>query len=421
MAPPPGVIAMAMGSWFVGDVFAKSRESRSLSSRVRPTATGLLGGLGGALSMLLANSLFSVLPLLAVAAVTVAGGAMIYRTGRRLKSSLKGASRSLFQVARQGNSYRMTLWPEQLGRLYLLSGTIKQGTGEDDFYFSRTEGLEVLWYLRVTGEYVEFMERDPTLRAAQGSALEPAVRTATTDKILGKARIVERSSISGKVVIDLDKLLLEDLFGLKGALEDYYGANLEIERDLSPVEEVKAFARNVEVTARMTFLKNSDGGEEDAVVDEANRVPLTLRYSLSALPEPGFRSRFADQRIGYFTQPYEDWSNETVLNVTRHLITRWRLEKTDPSSKLSRFESRLLIGWTPRSPGSIGILFGVRYSIGIRLLKIFLVFIEMPAYLLSIVGHKVLVATQLKSSFLSKYFHTDLPLKSGPNDKENEI
>jgi hypothetical protein len=47
-------------------------------------------------------------------------------------------------------------------------------------------------------------------------------------------------------------------------------------------------------------------------------------------------SRYADPRVGYFTIAYEDYSGARDPDVeTRELITRFRLEKKDPDTKLS--------------------------------------------------------------------------------------
>ena len=62
---------------------------------------------------------------------------------------------------------------------------------------------------------------------------------------------------------------------------------------------------------------------------------MVIHYSLAKLPDPGYRSRIADQRVGHFLNATRDFgSNDPDTTFVRY-INRWRLEKADPKAKLS--------------------------------------------------------------------------------------
>lgn len=58
---------------------------------------------------------------------------------------------------------------------------------------------------------------------------------------------------------------------------------------------------------------------------------IKLRYSLSTMPEPGFRPRYADDRVGHFMMVAKDFSRDDVDTRYIRYVTRWRLEKEKPS------------------------------------------------------------------------------------------
>jgi hypothetical protein len=109
------------------------------------------------------------------------------------------------------------------------------------------------------------------------------------------------------------------------------------------VEEIKAFPENIEVRSTLTW----NFGPPPLPPTSPNapppaRIPGNLRslsvmvhYSMVLLPEKPMMGRFFDPRVGYFIQPFEEYANEENRVETKGFITRYRLEKKDPSAALS--------------------------------------------------------------------------------------
>jgi hypothetical protein len=63
---------------------------------------------------------------------------------------------------------------------------------------------------------------------------------------------------------------------------------------------------------------------------------VTMHYSWSVLPEStGYKPREADYRVGFFVTPFDDLNNVGNQTLRTRYINRWKLEKADPSLKLS--------------------------------------------------------------------------------------
>ncbi len=62
---------------------------------------------------------------------------------------------------------------------------------------------------------------------------------------------------------------------------------------------------------------------------------VVLHYSMVKLPEEPMTPRLFDERVGYFSVRQTDYSRSEHQASERRYITRWRLEKKDPSAALS--------------------------------------------------------------------------------------
>jgi len=116
-------------------------------------------------------------------------------------------------------------------------------------------------------------------------------------------------------MIDADALFV-------GQASKFFGPSVRIQDpQLTKIVKAKPFTRNTE----MAFEVVTAGGKLQ-----------TLHYSFSEVPEDnGYKPRKADQRVGYFVTNYTDLGSYLEDKKRVRYITRWRLEKRDPSLKVS--------------------------------------------------------------------------------------
>lgn len=135
-----------------------------------------------------------------------------------------------------------------------------------------------------------------------------------TDRVLLDVPILTVSPTGGPV-IDLTDLLVNqsDRF--------FPGVTTGANRRLATIAKAKAFPENVELAFEMP--------------DRTGRL-VTIYYSVSLLkPNPAYKPREADPRVGYFTTFYRDISRLKEETPWVRYVNRWHLEKRDPKLELS--------------------------------------------------------------------------------------
>jgi hypothetical protein len=142
-------------------------------------------------------------------------------------------------------------------------------------------------------------------------------------------------------VIDATRILLStssDLIDARNLGPMGFGG---VDPSRSQIGTVKVFPSNVEARTMLTFTsfpQPTIGANGQPVFPTVTRNPsrtAIIHYSLSLLPEKPMQGRYADERVGYFTEPFVEFGGERSGTRVREFITRYRLEKKDPTAALS--------------------------------------------------------------------------------------
>jgi len=75
-----------------------------------------------------------------------------------------------------------------------------------------------------------------------------------------------------------------------------------------------------------------------------------MHYSMVLLPEKPMQPRLFDERVGYFSTGRIDYSADEHRAPRVRYITRWRLEKKDPSAALSEPVKPITYDIDPATP-----------------------------------------------------------------------
>ena len=70
-------------------------------------------------------------------------------------------------------------------------------------------------------------------------------------------------------------------------------------------------------------------------VPDARAIQVGVAWSIRKLPEEPMMPRIADDRVGYFTTSYKDFTKEKDETFFTHYANKWRLEKKDPTAAVS--------------------------------------------------------------------------------------
>ena len=211
---------------------------------------------------------------------------------------------------------------------YFLALTVAGG----DTFAGLQEG-DLYFYWRRYGKRLAMMSPNIDVRSTGDTESKGSVERLFTDRVVLDTPILTLGPTGGPV-IDLNSLLISQsslFFGSSGRFTNPY---------LTTFKTLKAFPENVEIA-----IEGPSSGGFDRI--SGGRTPSgtlrTLHYSLSVLkPNPKFKPRVADARIGYFTTSYRDLGKYKDTEVRTRYITRWHLAKRDSSLTLSPPEKPIL-------------------------------------------------------------------------------
>jgi hypothetical protein len=195
------------------------------------------------------------------------------------------------------------------GQKHFFAMTVSSGTP-----FAGLQSGDMYVYWKRHDKRMMLMAPQLAIKSTGDRHSKASVKRLFTDRVVLDVPIVAMGP-SGQPVIDFDALLL----GQSGKF--FGGAARGINARLATIAEAKSFPSNNEIA----FDVPGAGGQM-----------TTLHYSISLIKgTPGFKPRKADERIGYFTVAYNDLGDFQNDETWKRFITRWHLEKADPSLKLS--------------------------------------------------------------------------------------
>jgi Met-zincin/Domain of unknown function (DUF5117) len=148
---------------------------------------------------------------------------------------------------------------------------------------------------------------------------------------------VEKSGDDG-VTVDATDFFLSDQNGVAARLRGMQQGGYSIDKNRSAIymPRTKSFPRNTEVEAILTFETNERPGNLiSGVTPVARFVTVRAHHSFVALPEPGYKPRRLDPRVGVSGIDFYDYASPFTGPLQQSWISRHRLEKKDPNAAVS--------------------------------------------------------------------------------------
>ncbi len=221
---------------------------------------------------------------------------------------------------------------------YLYVTSLGSGLGSAALGLDRAQssGARLLVFRRI-GRKIAAEIENPRFRASGADdSVANGVRVsfATSTIWMGDIAAIDNG---GRLIVDITSFLARDDMNIAGRLREQQDGDYKLRAELSvaDVNFVRAFPRNIELAARLTFVSERPGPEVANIAPERGNVSFTLRHSLIALPGPGFQPRRFDPRAGTFGMQVVDYNAPLGRPVVYELATRFRLEKTDPEAPRS--------------------------------------------------------------------------------------
>mgnify|MGYP002276960521 CR=1 FL=1 len=244
---------------------------------------------------------------------------------------------TLFQDTITGETH-MLVRPEQVGREYIYFAHTQDGVVDVGHFRGNFRDNKVVMVERdhnrvrlVTVPTQFWFDPDNALARASAANVSPAV--------LASVEIVARDTASGEVLVKADPIFrTEALHQVKPSPNPNAGPNSfslgSLSRDKSTVVEMRSYPLNTDVVVDYVYENDTPRNGGSNGVTDARYVTIRLQHSLIEMPENGFRPRFDDPRVGYFTDRQTDMLS-TSATPYRDLVNRWNLVKRDPSAAIS--------------------------------------------------------------------------------------
>ena len=231
------------------------------------------------------------------------------------------------------------IWLEidKLDQEFLYVNSLATGVGSNDIGLDRGQlgGERIVKFTRI-GSKVMMMQPNYKYRAISDNQDEvQSVKEAFAESILAGFHVSAEEG--GSVLVDMTSFLMKDAHNVGKKLRNNGQGSYVIDalRSAIYMERTKSFPKNTEFEAILTFKGEAKGKNIRSVTPNASAVTVRQHHSFIQLPDDKFEARKFDPRSGYFYSSYYDYASPIGTPMEVQMINRHRLEKKDPTAKVS--------------------------------------------------------------------------------------
>ena len=254
---------------------------------------------------------------------------------------------------------------EKLNDEFLYINSLASGIGSNDIGLDRGQlGKERLVYFKKAGNKLLLIQPNLKYRANTDNKLEKkSIEQAFAKSVLFGFKIL--SEKEGEYIIDFTPFLMEDTHGVSNRLKRGKEGTYKIDASKSALEleRTKAFPKNVEFEALLTFKGEPTGRNLRSVTPTASLVSVVQHHSSIKLPDNNYKPRVFDTRSGALSMSYMDYATPIHNDITKRYVVRHRLEKKNSWSKKSEAKEPIIYYLDPGTPEPVrsALLEGARW------------------------------------------------------------
>ena len=267
------------------------------------------------------------------------------------KKDLK-THKGLFTFHYDEKSDNIYLEVKNLNEEFIYVHALKSGLGSNDIGLDRGQlgGTALVKFIKA-GNKLLLIQPNQDYRAVTDNAAEKqAVEEAFAKSVLFGFEIKETKEDT--YIIDLTPFLLEDTHGLVQRLKSNNEGTYKLDKDRSALamKNTKAFPKNTEFEALLTFKGEPQGRNLRSVSPDASSISVVQHLSFVALPDDGYQPRAFDPRSGAISISFKDYATPVQDPIDKRLIIRHRLEKKNPELEVSEPVAPIIYYLDPGTP-----------------------------------------------------------------------
>jgi len=226
------------------------------------------------------------------------------------------------------NNLFISIKPQQLNITYLANITRQSG---DAYYYDGSSMLdEFPFQFNRIANNIHLSHINLLFRANKEKAISKAIKNDFSNSIVAESKIVSLPHPeTGAVLVNANKLFLKD----HGYVSQHRNGKYNFDLKNSYFISIQSFVSNSELELSIHYKSS----KETNAFTLPNSRSMSIKYhiSLSTIPVNNFSPRIADDRVGYFTTIYQDYTNTMQETQYVRLINKWNLIKKNQHSLLS--------------------------------------------------------------------------------------
>ncbi|WP_299247660.1 zinc-dependent metalloprotease [uncultured Aquimarina sp.] len=253
----------------------------------------------------------------------------------------------------------------KLNTEFLYVHSLATGLGSNDIGLDRGQiGDGVVVKFQKAGNKLLLVQPNQRYRAITENKLEKkSVEQAFAKSVLFGFPIKEQKGSS--YIIDLTPFLLQDTHGVINRLKNLNEGAYSVDKTKSALslERTKAFPKNVEFEALITYKGSPKQGNIWSVAPDAKLLTVIQHHSFLELPDDNYKKREFDPRSGALSISYLDYATPIQEPIVKRYITRHRLEKKNPELAISEAKEPIIYYLDPGTPEPVrsALLEGARW------------------------------------------------------------
>ena len=257
-----------------------------------------------------------------------------------------------FNFSYDQSNDKIFLMVDKIDHEFLYVSSLATGVGSNDIGLDRGQlGSERLVKFIKRGNKLLLVQPNLYYRAETENLSEKkSVDQAFAKSVLFGFEIIDKYEDSYK--IDFTPFLKYDRHGVAKTLKNKNQGSYSVDLSKSSIEmfNTKAFPRNVEFEALLTFFGDAKGNLVRSVVPDPNNITVTQHHSFIQLPDNDYQPRKFDPRSGAIFIEFVDYSTPVNKEMVKKYIIRHRLIKKNPNLAVSEPVEPIIYYLDPGTP-----------------------------------------------------------------------
>lgn len=220
---------------------------------------------------------------------------------------------------------------------FIFQSSLPRGIGSNDIGLDRGQlGDTRLVQFERFGNKLLLKQLNTYYRAQSDNQAENlSVQEAFASSVIAGLPVVATDKTA--VLVDYTDFLLSDIHQISASLAAQKQGSFKADSKRSGIylPRSKAFERNTELEALVTYIGEKAGAFVRQVTPSADAITVHLHHSLIALPKAGYQSREFHPYSGFWQVEYMDYASAFDTPMVKRLLPRHRLQKKHPEAELS--------------------------------------------------------------------------------------